>query len=246
MTQWTGIVMKRRIQVKVLFYTSFQFLSQFSETETTGWRASKRLAANILADVSCSDLLPFQNTKLPDWPSSPPGNPGTLHWITLSSRYLDIFVETCRRRIVGMAGISLKLEWKSVCCRSRRHWLCCRLRLIRQNSLCSSVRHKGDDDMLSRDIIFPLTGALYITIPSTTRCPSITNTENIWEPIPLCQNQLFKGVEGASVSDLSKKFLPTQKGEIVWVNHFPRNDLGNFQNHIVRIDQTSDDWCPRQ
>ena len=63
--------------------TDFQFRSQFSvETETTGERAKVWPPMYLCLIVSCSELVLFQNTKPSDWPSSPPGNPSTLRWIT--------------------------------------------------------------------------------------------------------------------------------------------------------------------
>ena len=127
---------------------------------------------------------------------------------------------------------------------------CCRLRLIRHNSLCSSPRHKSGNMLshgivtrvLSRGIVLPLTGALYITIPMvlscTTRGPNITNIENIWNCVRINDSK----VKRVRVFQISAN----TRGDLVWVNHCPRNDLVNFQNDIVRIDQTSDDWCPGQ
>ena len=78
------------------------------------------------------------NMKPSDWHSYS-GKPSTLHWITVSS-HSQFFGQKCVRfvltlvGIVLVSGISLQLEWKSVC-RS----CCCRLRLIRQHPSASQV-----------------------------------------------------------------------------------------------------------
>ena len=78
------------------------------------------------------------NMKPSDWHSYS-GKPSTLHWITVSS-HSQFFRQKCVRFVVVVGivlvpGISLQLEWKSVC-RS----FCCRLKLIRQHPSASQVK----------------------------------------------------------------------------------------------------------